>query len=295
VSSARNDTSALPILLAVLAILVLTAMDAIIKRLTDDWSTLDLVATRYTVGALCCIPLVLIQRPPRPSPEMLKANAMRAVVVLATALLFFYALAKLPLVEAVVFSYLAPLFMALLGRLMLGERVSPATGIAIVLGFAGVIVIAVGKGLGTTGFGADLLGIVAALAAAFTYALAMVLLRQRTASDHIAAIVTAQNLFAALLALPLALALGDPLALMLREWPSALAIGALGTVGHLLFAEAFKRAPAARIGAVEYTGFIWAVPIGLFFFGEWPSVAALAGAALIISGSLLLLRKPKPA
>lgn len=292
-NAGRNDASALPILLAILAIFVLTVMDALIKRLTAGWSTLDLVATRYTMGALCCIPLVLALRPPRPSPEMLKANAIRAVVVLATALLFFYALAKLPLVEAVVFSYLAPLFMALLGRLMLGERVSPATGIAIVLGFAGVVVIAVGKGLGTTGLGSDLVGIAAALAAAFTYALAMVLLRQRTASDHILAIVAAQNVFAFAMVLPLALAFGSPIALMVTEWPSALAIGALGTLGHLLFAEAFKRAPAARIGAVEYTGFVWALPIGLIGFGELPSLAALAGAALIICGSLMLLWKPK--
>jgi len=289
----RNDASAVPILFAILAILVLTVMDALIKRLTAEWSTLDLVATRYTLGALCCIPLVIALRPPRPSAEMLKANAVRAVVVLVTALLFFYALAKLPLVEAVVFSYLAPLFMALLGRLMLGERVSPATGIAIVLGFAGVLVIAVGKGLGTTGLGSDLLGIAAALAAAFAYALAMVLLRQRTASDHILAIVAAQNVFACLMVLPPAIAFGAPLELMTREWPSALAIGALGTIGHLLFAEAFKRAPAARIGAVEYTGFVWALPIGLIGFGEWPSLAALAGAALIICGSLMLLLKPK--
>ncbi len=294
-NTARNDTSALPILLAVLAILVLTVMDALIKRLAVEWNTLDIVAARYTVGALCCIPLVLIQRPPRPSREMLRANAMRSVVVLATAVLFFYALARLPLVEAMVFGYLAPVFMAVLGRFMLGERVNPATGVAILLGFAGVVVIAVGKGLGTTGLGADFVGIAAALAAALTYALAMVLLRQRTASDHITAIVSVQNLFASLMALPLALAFGSPLSLMLAEWPSAVAIGALGTVGHLLFAQAFKRAPAARIGAVEYTGFIWALPIGIFAFGEWPSVAALAGAALIISGSLMLLRKPKAA
>ncbi len=81
----RNDRSALPLLLAVLAILVLTIMDALIKRLTDGWSTFDIVATRYTIGALCCVPLVLIQRPPMPSTEMLRANAMRSVVVLATA------------------------------------------------------------------------------------------------------------------------------------------------------------------------------------------------------------------
>ncbi len=191
------------------------------------------------------------------------------------------------------FSYLAPLFMALLGRVMLGEKVSPATGIAIVMGFGGVLVIAAGKGLFGGNLGADAWGIAAALGSALTYALAMVLLRARTASDHVTSIVAVQNLFAAAMALPLALFVGRPLALMAAEWPSAIAIGALGTLGHLLFAEAYKRAPAARIGALEYTGFVWALPIGLVAFGEWPTASALAGAALIISGSLMLLRKPK--
>ncbi|MHB2167181.1 DMT family transporter [Alsobacter sp. R-9] len=292
-STDRNDPSALPILLAVLALIVLTAMDAVIKSLTAQWSTFDLVAARYVVGTLCCIPLLLIQRPPWPTREMIRANAVRSVTVLATAVFFFYALSQLPLVEAVVFGYLAPLFMALLGRVILGERVSPATGFAIVLGFAGVLVIAVGKGLGRDGFGHDAKGVAAAIAAAFTYALAMVLLRARTASDHITWIVATQNLFTASMALPLAAATSAPFALMRAEPVSVAVIGILGTLGHFLFAQAFKRAPAARVGAVEYTGFVWAVLIGILGFGEWPTWSALAGAALIVSGSLLLLLKPR--
>jgi drug/metabolite transporter (DMT)-like permease len=290
----RDDGTVLAIVLAGIGIIVLTVMDAIIKGVSVGHATVDIVALRYTTGFLWALPVLAIVRPPAPGAAMLRANAVRSVLVLATALLFFHALALLPLVEASVLGYLAPVVMALMARIVLGEPVAPATALAIVLGFAGVLVIAVGKGLGTVGFGTDAIGVAAALAAAFTYALSMVLLRKRTASDPTASIVVVQNGFAGLMALPVAFWFGNPLAL-LRDQPLAvLAIGGLGTAGHLLFAEAYKRAPAARVGAMEYSGFVWALGIGFFAFGEWPTWATLAGAALIVFGSLLLLRKPAP-
>lgn len=288
----RDDGTLLPIFLAVAAIIVLTVMDAIIKGVSAGRATIDIVALRYACGFVWALPILAVVRPPRPSVDMIRANALRSIVVLATAIFFFYALGRLPLVEATTLGYLAPVFMAVLARLLLGEPVARATGLAITLGFAGVVVIAVGRGLGTGGFGGDGLGVAAALAAALAYALSMVLLRARTASDPTVSIVAAQNGFAAAMAIPAAFLFGDPIALLRDETLGVLAIGALGTIGHLLFAEAYKRAPAARIGAMEYTGFIWAAGIGIIAFGEWPTVPMLAGAALIVSGSLLLLRKP---
>ncbi|WP_293856642.1 DMT family transporter [uncultured Alsobacter sp.] len=288
----RDDGTLVPIVLAIAAIIVLTVMDAIIKGVSAGRSTIDIVALRYACGFVWALPILAVVRPPRPSADMLKANAMRSIVVLATALFFFYALARLPLVEATTLGYLAPVFMAVLARVILGEPVARATGLAIVLGFAGVVVIAGGRGLGSGGFGGDGLGVAAALAAALAYALSMVLLRARTASDPTVTIVVTQNLFAAAMAVPAAFLLGDPLALLRDETLGVLAIGALGTAGHLLFAEAYKGAPAAKIGAMEYTGFIWAAGIGILAFGEWPTLPMLAGAALIVSGSLMLLRKP---
>lgn len=291
----RHDSGAGPILLAALATGLLTVMDGVVKGLAGRYPTIDIVFLRYLSGAVVTIPILIAVRPPLPGREMLKAHAVRAVLVLGTAFFFFHALSLLPIIEAIVFSYLAPLFMALLARLLLGERLSPATGAAIAIGFTGCIVIALGKGLGADGFGKDLIGVGSALAAAVTYAAAMVLLRARTGSDHIVGIVALQNVLACAYALPFTFALGNPLPAIAAEWPALLAIGLLGTLGHLVFAAAYGRAPAAKIGAVEYTSFIWAVAIGVVAFGEYPTLSAIAGAALIVAGSLLLLIKPRSA
>jgi drug/metabolite transporter (DMT)-like permease len=291
----RHDTTALPILLAMLATGLLTLMDGLLKAVVGRASTIDVVFLRYLFGLVATVPILFFVRPPWPSLDMLRAHAVRALLVVATAFFFITALSLLPIIEAIVFSYLAPLFMALLARMILGEKVSSATGWALALGLTGCVVIALGKGLGAEGFGRDLVGVGAALAAALTYAAAMVLLRARTGSDHIVGIVTLQNVLATLYALPIVLVAGNPVPIILADWPALLGIGVLGTLGHLTFAAAYGRAPAAKVGAVEYTSFIWAAGIGIFAFNEYPTMSATAGAALIVAGSLLLLKKAKPA
>ena len=62
--------------------------------------------------------------------------------------------------------------------------------------------------------------------------------------------------------------------------------GLLGTIGHLCLAWAYKRAPAGRLGMLEYSAFIWASVLGFAVFGEVPGLATLAGTAIIIVACL---------
>ena len=116
----------------------------------------------------------------------------------------------------------------------------------------------------------------------------MVSLKARAMRDPLATIVLLQNGFAMLLVAPFARRSGSRL-----SWPQLLwfaLIGLLGTAGHFALAWAYRHADASRLGAIEYTAFLWAVALGLVFFGEVPSLATLAGAALIIAGALMAVR-----
>ena len=287
----RHDLSAGPVLLACLAIGLLTVMDGVAKELSTRLATIDTVAIRYVSGVFWSGLLGVIIRPPLPTRDMVRAHSVRAIFFAATSFLFFYALSTLPIVEAMVFAYLSPIFIAVLGSLLLKEKVHPSTAFAIALSFAGVVVIATGKGLGAHGISGDILGIVAAIGSAGTYALSLVLLRARTGSDPITTIVVLQNFLTALIVLPVAFFLGDPVAAIVAEWPYVLIMGLLGTAGQFGLASALRAAPAARIGTVEFTNIIWATLIGIFFFGEWPALTAYFGAVLIILAAFILLRK----
>jgi S-adenosylmethionine uptake transporter len=288
----RHDTTALPMLLAIAGIALLTGMDAAVKILSQGHGPIDLVAGRFLAGTLVCAPLLL--RVPRSAfrPSVLRAHALRTMLVLCTSTLFFFALSRLPLFEAMALTFLSPIFMALLGRMILGEGVARGTAAGIALSFVGVLVIAWGRGTEGAPETRDVAGMAAAVAAALSYALSLVLLRQRTGSDPVTLIIGLQNVMAAVVMVPAGLAFGNLSGLVRESWPLLLAIGVLGTAGHLVYASAFARAAAAKVGTAEFTSLVWAFLLGWLLFSEIPAASAIAGAGLIVAGSLLVLLLP---
>lgn len=282
-----------PVLVASLAILILTVMDGLLKTLTKTHAVADIAMGRYLVAALFCLPFAFAGRVRRPSRAALKAQALRCVAVLATSLLFITALKHLPLSETLTLTFLAPSLVALFGRLLLGESVSRLTGASIAISFVGVLVVA-GRDIASwRNPTEDTIGVAAALGAAVAYALSLTLLRARARADGVVATTLIQNVLLTLYLAPIAVWSngGAPLVGLLADWPLALAIGALGAAGHLLLGWAYVRAQAAQIGAVEYTGLVWGILIGVLWFGETPEANVLIGAGLIVAGSSLLLTR----
>lgn len=274
------------VLLAVLAEGLLTLMDACIKSLTPHYATFQIAFMRFAMGTIFATGLYLWHRPPRPSRDTVRYNALRSVLVVVTGVSFFFALGKLAMAEAMALSFVSPLFMALFGVLILGERFDARIAIALAAGIAGMSVIASGR-LGTGGaMSTDmLLGAGAVLLSAMTYALAMVLLRARAQLDPLPTIVLFQNAGPALLlAVPALTVWRTPTAADLALY---LFIGALGVGGHTLLTHAFARAEAIRLAPVHYVVLVWGILFGFVFFAEIPTLWTLAGAALIVIATLL--------
>lgn len=274
---------------AVAGIALLSVMDAIIKGVAARYPVVEVAFMRFLVGSVVMAGVLCVARPGWPSRETLVVNGGRALLVVATATTFFYALSTLPLAETLALSFLAPVFIAMLGALILRERLDRRIVGALAAGFAGMVVIVSGKAGGASLSGAALAGAIAAVASAVTYALAMVLLRARAAKDPVVTIVALQNGVPALILLvPALLVWATPTP---RDAVLFGAIGVLGVSGHLLLARAFAKAEAARLAPLEYTALVWAVILGLVFFGEVPTLSTLAGAALIIGGALVASRR----
>lgn len=285
------ESSAAPIWVAIFGIFVLTVMDGVLKKLAQSHPVPDIALARYLVATLVCLPFATRMR--WPGRAGLKIHAARGLAVLATVLLFITALKHLPLSEALTLTFLSPSLVALFGRVLLGEPVSRLTGVSIAVSFIGVLVVA-GEDIANWRTPTeDMIGVAAALGSAFAYALSLVLLRARARVDGFFETVLIQNIILTIYLAPIAAWTtgGAPLIGFLTDWPSAIAMGALGAAGHLLLGWAYRRAPAARVGAVEYTGLIWGILLGLIWFGEWPGLNVLAGAALIVGGSGLLLAR----
>lgn len=272
----------IPTLLAVSGIGLLSVMDSLIKQISDRFHTFEIAFLRYALGIVFAAAVVAFVRPGWPTRAALFINGSRSFIVAITATCFFYALSALPQAEAVALSFLSPIFLALFGILLLGEKANPRIWVALALGLVGMAVI-VGPRLSGNYSEQAMLGALAAFVSAITFALAMVLLRARARHDAISMIVFIQNVGPALiLALPAGL-VWEPLTG--AEWGQFALIGALGTAGHLLLARAFALAEASALAPIEYTSLVWAIGLGYLFFHDLPTVWVLAGAVLIVIGT----------
>ena len=279
--------------LAVLAVGLLSAMDAAIKGLAAEFSTPQIAFLRYVAGSLAILVVIAITRPPRPRFETILANIWRAVLGVATALTFFFALGRLPLAETLALALLSPCCTVMFGALLLKERVGRSVVIALIVGLVGMLAIVAPKFGGGTASVAALEGAIAVMISTLTYSLSLVLLRSRATRDHPMTIVAVQNVGSVVILGAFApfvpTELWQPLAL--RDVASFAALGILGIGGHLMIVRAYALAPAARMAPADYTALVYASVFGYVFFAETPAWTTIAGALLILASSIAATRR----
>jgi drug/metabolite transporter (DMT)-like permease len=277
------------VVIAIAAEGLLTLMDAIIKALSARYPTLQIAFLRFGFGLIGAALYTAWNRPGWPTREATLYNGMRAVIIVVTATTFFFALARLPLADAIALSFIAPVLTALFGVMLLGERLDWRIAVALAGGFAGMLLI-VGGGLGSAGVSGDvLIGAAAVLISAVGYALNIIVLRHRATRDPLSQIVLFQNLGPALiLALPALWVWEAP---TLSDYALFALLGTLGVTAHTMLAHAFARIEAARLAPVGYVTLVWGVVFGFLFFAEVPGLMTLAGAALIVLATLLSQRR----
>ena len=275
--------------LAIAAEGLLTLMDALIKALSARYPTLQIAFLRFGFGLLGAAVYAAWSRPGWPTREATLYNGLRALVIVVTATTFFFALGRLPLADAIALGFISPVLTALFGVLLLGERLDWRIAVALAGGFAGMLLI-VGGSVGNAGLDSDvLIGAAAVLVSAVGYALNIIMLRYRATRDPLAQIVLFQNLGPALiLAIPVLWVWTPP---TFPDFALFALLGTLGVAAHTMLAHAFARIEAARLAPVGYVTLVWGVLFGFLFFAEVPGLATLAGAALIVVGTLVSQRR----
>jgi S-adenosylmethionine uptake transporter len=272
---------------AALGIALLTVMDAVLKGQMRHHSFVMALFMRFLMGGLCALAVLAIVRPARPARTSVIGNLARVPLVVLTAGSFFYSISVLPLAEALTLSFLAPVFVALLGGLLLKEKIDRRILQALGFGLAGMLVMVWPRLQGhTSGAG---LGVAAALFSAVSYAFNLILLRRIAVRDHPTVIVAFQNVGPALcLAVPAWFAF---VPIGLADLAVYLGAGALGVAGHLTLTSAYARAAASRLAAIEYTALVWASLLGFLMFDEVPLYTTYLGALLIVAGTIAVSRR----
>ncbi|HMQ20518.1 MAG TPA: DMT family transporter [Sphingopyxis sp.] len=278
-----------PFLVACAGIATFSAMDVLMKGLSINLGAYNAVLWRTGAGTLVSGALYLSLGPAWPDRATMRIHAVRSFFVACMAVTFFWALARLPIAEAIALAFVAPLMALYMAAVFLGETIGRRSVVASLLGLVGVIVIVAGK-LSASDYSPDALWAVGAvfLSATF-YAYNLILARRQAKMAEPLEIAFYQNLFVTLI-----LALGAPwfLAVPAGEWAShILGAAMLATVSLLLLSWAYARAETQILATTEYTGFLWAMLFGWLFFAEavtWPTIA---GAVLIVTACLIVARK----
>lgn len=277
-----------PILLVCFGVIFGCGVDAVMKHaMLSGNSVLTATSWRYILGAVIMIALFAASGRPIPGLPAIRFHAMRSLAQVISAFMFFYSLTQIALAEAVVLGFTAALMIAPIARVILGEKMSPVTVGASLVGFSGAALAATANTIGAPEGGSRLLGTTAVLASAVLYALNIVLLRLRTKEEDSLTLVTFMNVFPALFLIPFMLAFSKPLPHD-GTWGAMIGVAFLGIGIWWLMTMAYGRAKAQTLAPFEYTGLIWSALLGYVFFQEIPGWRVWAGAAIIIAACLVV-------
>lgn len=273
-------------LMLVSQLLVMPSSDAVAKYLVATLPAVQLAWARFFLNFALMAPVTLWRhrrcalRPARPGLQLL-----RGVVIVASNLLFLSGVRFVPLADALAVVFVAPLAVAALSPVVLGERVGRGGWIAVLVGFLGALVI-IRPGLGNAGlamllpFGAGL-GFAAYLLLTRKLAGTGPPLVTQTATAAVGAVITT-------ILLPFVWT--APTAV---EWGLMVVIGAGSCVGHLLITTAHEHAPASTLAPLTYLSIVSAAALGWLMFGDWPDALTWLGAAIVIvSGLAVTWRRP---
>ncbi len=211
----------------------------------------------------------------------LRWHMLRALMFVAMTGINFWALQYLQLTVTASIFFSVPIIIALLSAPLLGEKLDAGRWIAIVAGFAGVLVIVRPGG---AGFHPAML---ASVVNAVLYAIFMMMTRRLAAYDSPETIQYLPAVGAAIGLAPFALAAWVPPVGWL-EWTVACLLGMLGGFGHYLLALAHRYAPASVIAPFLYQQVVYMALFGYLVFGDVPSPAVWLGAPIVIGSGLYL-------
>jgi drug/metabolite transporter (DMT)-like permease len=271
--------------LMIAGLALLTLNDAVAKWLAADYPTGQIIAIRSPFILVPVLFLTTIRGGFRALlPYSFKNQALRALCFIGSTFFIITALGLMPLADAVAFTFAAPLFISALAGPLLGERVGWRRWSAVLVGFAGVVIMArpTPDAFQWTAF--------VALGAAFFGALRDIVTRKISA-------VESSNLI--LLYSTAAVGLAGCASAAVVPWrvPDLNDIGLFALLGvlnggaHFLMIESFSRAEASIVSPFRYTALVWAVIFGYLVWGDLPDAWLLAGAALVVASGLYIFHR----
>ncbi len=287
---------------ALLAALIFSINDMLVKFLSDGYALHQIVFTRSLISVLL---LVIIVIPMAGGfrllhTKRLKLHLVRAFFVVGANLFFFTALADLPLATVVSIFFIAPFLITIFSVTFLGEVVGVWRWFAVIVGLIGVMLV-VRPGTEAFTFTAIL-----PVLSAICYASFHVLTRKLGVDENLLTLTFYVPVVFLIVATVIGLAVGHgnfsggghpSLEFLVRpwRWPTWLDLGVMVfigvgiTIGGAAISQAYRVAEAALVAPFEYTALIYATLFGYLIFSELPDNFGWAGMSLVLVSGLVMV------
>jgi drug/metabolite transporter (DMT)-like permease len=271
--------------------LLFVGVTGIVRHLGTDMSPVQAAFVRYVFGLVLLSPILLrlfrsrlVAGPPLAGRFGL--HALRGLVHGVAVMLWFYAMARIPIAQVTALGFTAPIFTTIGAALFLGEKLHYRRIGAVLAGFGGALIIL------RPGFVAIDPGALAQLTAAPLFAASFLLAKKLTATESSTAIVAWLSIFVTLALLPPALAVWRTPTWEELTWLFATAL--LATLGHYTLTQAFRATEITVTQPIAFLQLVWATLLGLYAFGEAPSLWTWIGGAVIVgSASYIAYRETR--
>jgi drug/metabolite transporter (DMT)-like permease len=268
--------------LAAASVFLFALMNATTKTLAQVYAVPLIMAVRYIVQTLLMAGYML---PTRGRAGFAISNQwlvrLRTCCLILSSLLLGLGVQRVPVAEAAAIGFLAPMVVVLLSRPFLNEKVGALGWVAVLLGFAGVLLI-VRPGANLDPLGVLFLGL-NVLAAAFYQLLS----RQLTKTESVLAMLFQTALYGAIAFSVLALFTLS--AHVPTPWEAFLmvSLGVTGGVGHFLLTAAYRHAPASLLSPVLYLELVWAGLLSWLVFAHVPDLLSIGGMVIVSAAGIL--------
>lgn len=271
----RADRPLMGIIWMVVTGLMFVCVTAIVKYVGSELPAAEGAFLRYILGLVFLVPMIKPILAAHLTRRQVKLFAARGVVHTGAVILWFFAMARIPLAEVTAMNYLSPIYIAIGAALFLGERLPPRRLAAVFAGLVGAMIIL------RPGMRELDPGHIAMLFTALGFAASYLLAKQM--SGEVPAVVVV-----GMLSITVAIGLA-PFALAVWVTPTWAQVGwmflvaCFATAGHLTMTKAFAAAPMTVTQPATFLQLVWAVLLGATVFGEQIDGWVILGGAVIMA------------
>lgn len=270
------------ILFMLLAMLIFSILNAIVKDTTSLYDPIQLVFFRCFFAAFPSAMFLFIHRQWMiPSSSAWKIHFKRAFLLAIGLSSLFIGIGVLPLANSMALYFSATLFLVILSYPILREKVGFAQGFAVAIGLVGVFIIAKPGG--------DVFhwGVLFLILGAFmesAYNLYGRLLSSTHNSFMITFLGSLLPALVVLIALPFVWVTPD-----FKGWIALIILGLGGGLGQLCVTFAYRHASAGILAPMIYSAMLWSIMLDIMLYGNWPTQSLLLGCGIIIASGLMIV------